>query len=100
MENLFISVVYTLKNEGDREKAVKEMNDSGVLDAIRKENGCYIYQYYYSAENERTLVLYEKWESAEHQKIHMTQPHMQTAMAIMNKYVESVKVYKLDIGNF
>lgn len=100
MADFIIAVTYTFKNEGDREKAVKEMTDSGVLSAIRSENGCHTYDHYYSVENGKTMVLYEEWESADHQKIHMTQPHMKTAMEIMGKYTESTKIKRLTLGEF
>ena len=99
MENFTILVIYNLKNDGDREAIVKEMTESGVLNAIRNEDGCYIYDYYYPVENAKQLVLYEKWESIEHQKVHMTQPHMKTAKEITGKYVESVSVKKIDLSD-
>ena len=100
MADFIISVIYTFENQGDREKAVKEMTESGVLAAIRNENGCLTYDYYNSVEDCKTMVLYEEWESAEHQKIHMTRPHMKTAMEIMGKYTESTKIKRLTLGEF
>ena len=100
MADFIISVIYTFGSEGDREKAVKEMTDSGVLSAIRNECGCLTYDYYYSVDDNKTMVLYEEWESAQHQKIHMTQPHMKTAMEIMGKYTESTKIKKLTVSEF
>ena len=100
MADFIIAVRYTFKEEGGREKAVKEMTESGVLSAIRSENGCLTYDYYYSANDPKALALYEEWESAEHQKIHMTQPHMKTAMEIMGKYTESVTIKKLTVEEF
>jgi len=98
MADFIISVIYTFENQGDREKAVKEMTESGVLAASRNENGCLTYDYYDSVEDGKTMVLYEEWESAEHQKIHMTQPHMKTAMEIMGKYPKSTVIKKLTVS--
>lgn len=100
MADFIIAVHYTFKKEGDRELAVKEMTESGVLAAIRNENGCLTYDYYYSADNPKALALYEEWESAEHQKIHMTQPHMKTAMEIMGKYTKSTVIKRLTVSEF
>lgn len=97
MENFTILVIYKAKNQGDREAFVKELTKSGVLDAIRNENGCLAYDYYFSNEDNKTLVLYEKWESKEHQRVHMTQPHMKTAMEIKSKYIESAELKQIDI---
>lgn len=98
MENLEILVIYKAKSVGDRENFVKELTESGVLTAIRNEDGCFAYDYYFSNEDEKTLVLYEKWESPAHQKVHMTQPHMKTAMDIKAKYIESVELKRIDIS--
>ena len=97
MENFTILVIYKAKSVGDRENFVKELTERGVLTAIRNEDGCHAYDYYFSNEDEKTLVLYEKWESPAHQKVHMTQPHMKTAMDIKAKYIESVELKRIDI---
>ena len=97
MENFTILVIYKAKSVGDRENFVKELTERGVLTAIRNEDGCFAYDYYFSNEDEKTLVLYEKWESPQHQKVHMTQPHIKTAMDIKAKYIESVELKRIDI---
>ena len=100
MADFIIAVRYTFKEEGGREKAVKEMTESGVLAAIRNEDGCLTYDYYFPVEEPKTLALYEEWESAQHQKIHMTQPHMKTALEIMGKYTESTVIKRLTVSEF
>lgn len=97
MESFTILVIYKAKSGEDRANFVKELTESGVLSAIRNEDGCHAYDYYFSNEDEKTLVLYEKWESPDHQRVHMTQPHMKTAMDIKSKYIESVQLKKIDI---
>ncbi len=87
-----ILVIYTAKSEKDGKEFIAEMTKSGVLDAIRNENGCLKYEYF---SNAATILLYEAWESPEHQKIHMTQPHMSTAMEIKKRYISSVTLKKL-----
>ena len=88
-----ILVIYTAKSEGDGKEFIAEMTKSGVLDAIRNENGCLKYEYFSNGKD--TILLYEAWESPEHQKIHMTQPHMSTAMEIKKRYITSVTLKKL-----
>ena len=80
-----ILVIYTAKSNEDAQ--------GGVLDAIRAENGCLKYEYFSNGKD--TILLYEAWESPEHQKIHMTQPHMKTAMEIKQKYIDNVSINKL-----
>lgn len=99
MEGFTILVIYKARNEGDRESFVRELTEKGVLEAIRGEDGCLAYDYYYSNEDKITLALYERWESAEHQRVHMTQPHMKTAMEIKSKYIDSVKLKRIDISD-
>ena len=98
MNEFTILVIYKAKNEGDRESFVKELTETGVLNAIRNEDGCMAYDYYYSHDDKNALVLYEKWASTEHQKIHMTQPHMKTAMEIKSKYIDSAQLKKIEIS--
>ena len=98
MNEFTILVIYKAKGGGDREAFVKELTESGVLDAIRNEDGCMAYDYYYSHDDKNALVLYEKWASTEHQKIHMTQPHMKTAMEIKSKYIEGAQLKKIEIS--
>ena len=43
----------TLENK--REDFVKRVKSEGILDAIRKENGCYAYEYYFS-ENDKNIL--------------------------------------------
>ena len=70
-----IYVVYTCV-EGRAEEFVKRVTESGIADAIRNEDGCIRYDYYLKYGSTNEVLLIEKWESAEHQKVHMTQPHM------------------------
>ena len=97
MENFTILVIYKAKSENERELFVKELTESGVLNAIRSEDGCLAYDYYFSNEDKCKLVLYEKWASREHQKVHMTMPHMTTAMEIKSKYIDSAELKQIDI---
>ena len=92
-----ILVIYKAKSENARKAFVKELTDSGVLNAIRSENGCLAYDYYFSNEDKLKLVLYEKWASREHQKVHMTQSHMATAMEIKSKYIDSAELKQIDV---
>lgn len=100
MNNLTICVIYKARGKGEREKYVSELKSSGVLDAILSENGCLAYEYFYSDKDENTLVLFEKWENSECQKIHMTMRHMKTAFEIKDKYIESATLRRLDISEF
>ena len=83
--NIFVRFTANAPRAG--EAFVKEVNESGVADKIRAEDGCIKYDYYFSAQDDKLLLLIEQWESAEHQKVHLTQPHMDELRAIKSKYI-------------
>lgn len=97
MEKFTICVVYTAKNSKAREEFVKELHKTGVLSLIKGENGCLKYEYYNSVDDETKLVLFEEWENKECQQIHMTQPHMKTAMDIKSKYIEKAELKQISM---
>ena len=62
--------------DNKREAFIKKVKDTGILNAIRSEDGCIKYDYYLSEADTNELLLIEQWESKEHQQIHIAQPHM------------------------
>jgi len=83
-----LTVTYYAK-PGCGRKFVEELEASGVAAAVRAEDGCIRYDYYYSAKSEDEVFLFEEWESEQHQQIHVTQPHIATLKAIKGTYIES-----------
>jgi quinol monooxygenase YgiN len=77
---------------GKREAFVKRVREEGVLDAIRAEDGCHRYDYYFSEEDENEIMLIEAWETKQHQQVHIGQPHMATLRSFKDEYVESTKL--------
>ena len=53
--------------DGKREAFVERAKAEGIVDEIRKENGCIRYDYYYSEKDPNEILLIEEWESKEHQ---------------------------------
>ena len=60
---LLIQVTYTMR-PGQRDAFVRKIRESGILDAIRGEEGCLGYAYYLPEEEDGTLLLVEKWTGA------------------------------------
>ena len=60
---------------GKREAFVERMKTEGVLEAVRAEDGCIRYDYFYPVGSDNTLFLWEQWESREHQKVHCQTEH-------------------------
>ena len=70
-----------------RDAFIEKVKETGVLDAIRKEDGCIKYDYYLSEKDANELLLIEQWESKEHQQIHIKQSHMDTLRGFKNDYI-------------
>lgn len=70
-----------------REAFIQKVKETGVLDAIRAEDGCIKYDYYLSEKDPNELLLVEQWESKQHQQIHITQPHMATLRTFKDDYI-------------
>lgn len=85
--------------DGKREAFVERAKAEGIVDEIRKENGCIRYDYYYSEKDPNEILLIEEWESKEHQQIHIEQPHMARLREFKNDYIESTKLSEFEIPN-
>lgn len=85
--------------DGKREAFVERAKAEGIVDEIRKENGCIRYDYYYSENDPNEILLIEEWESKEHQQIHIEQPHMARLREFKNDYIESTKLGEFEILN-
>ena len=62
---------------GKREIFIEKIKELGLLDAVRAEDGCHRYDFYFSEKDPNELLLIEEWETKEHQQIHIEQPHME-----------------------
>ncbi len=93
---LLIQVTYTMR-PGQREAFVRKIRESGILDAIRGEEGCLGYSYYLPEEEDGTLLLVEKWTGAQAQKAHLETPHMKQMAAFKPEYVADTKLISCTI---
>ncbi|MEE0435009.1 MAG: antibiotic biosynthesis monooxygenase [Peptococcaceae bacterium] len=91
MEELTLTIVYTTK-PGMRQAFIDDIVKEGLLDKIRAEEGCIAYDYYASEDDIDRLMLIEKWQSAAHQEIHLTQPHMDTLRLIKERYIVQTEI--------
>ena len=82
---------------GRREAFVESVKQNGILAAIRAEDGCIRYDYYYADENPNELLLIEAWESKEHQQVHIGQPHMATLRTFRNEYIAESKLGEFEL---
>lgn len=93
---LLIQVTYTMR-PGQREAFVRKIRETGILDAIRGEEGCLGYSYYLPEEEDGTLLLVEKWTDAPAQKAHLETPHMKQMAAFKPEYVADTKLISCTI---
>ncbi len=82
---------------GKREEFIQKVKSEGILSDIRAEDGCLRYDYYLSDSNENELLLIETWQTKEHQKLHMTTPHMARLSAFKGDYIENTTLGEFEL---
>lgn len=82
---------------GKREAFIEAVKTAGILDAVRAEDGCICYDYYFSEKDANEILLIEKWESKQHQQIHLDQPHMVKLREMKGGYIESTILGEFEI---
>lgn len=80
-----------------REAFIQKVKDTGILDAIRAEDGCVRYDYYLSEKDANELLLIEQWETAQHQKVHMKQPHMARLYEFKDSYISNTIIGQIEL---
>ena len=88
---MLFQVTYTML-PGQRDAFVQMMRESGILDQIRREEGCLDYRYYLPEEEDGTLLLVERWTGPEAQKAHMATSHMARLGQVKAQYVAETSV--------
>lgn len=81
-----------------REAFIEKVKETGVLDAIRAEDGCARYDYYFSEKDPNELLLIEQWASKEHQQVHLTQPHMDALRGFKGEYITDTTLGEVTLG--
>jgi quinol monooxygenase YgiN len=95
--------VYTIYVKFDclpqkREAFIEKMRETGILAAIRGEDGCKKYDYYLSENHADELLLIEQWETKSHQQIHLTQPHMVQMREFKDDYIAKTTLGEVTLG--
>lgn len=83
--------------EGKREAFINRLKDDGILSAIRAEDGCEMYDFYFSEEDKNALLLVEAWTSRHHQAVHMTTEHMARFRVVKDTYVATSHLGEFEI---
>jgi len=80
-----------------REAFIGKMKETGILNAIRAEDGCRRYDYYLSEKDPNELLLIEQWETPQHQKNHIDQPHMVQMRTFKADYITDTKIGEITL---
>ena len=79
-------VTYKFENKEKRDGFLEAVTDDRIASIVRKEDGCLRYDYEVPEES-NILLLYEEWETKDHQIVHTKQPTM-----------NRIKAYKIRFG--
>ncbi|MBS6370829.1 MAG: putative quinol monooxygenase [Lawsonibacter sp.] len=93
---MLFQVTYTML-PGQRDAFLQMMRESGILDQIRREEGCLDYRYYLPEEEDGTLLLVERWTGPEAQKAHMATGHMARLGQVKAQYVAETSVVSWEL---
>ena len=83
MQNYFVR--YYFDSSRDRDGFMEEIKAERIGEITLAEKGCLRYEYFFPADSDREIFLWEQWESEADQKCHMTQPHFDTIGKIKDK---------------
>ena len=80
-----------------REAFIQKVKDTGILEAIRAEDGCIRYDYYLSEKDPGELLLIEQWESKQHQQTHIAQPHMVQLRSFKDDFITKTTLGEVEL---
>ena len=83
--SLVMHLYYTGKN-GSARKFVKEMEESGTAERIRREPGNICYDYFVSVSDPETVLLVDEWDSQKALDDHHASVMMETLSQLREKY--------------
>lgn len=87
---------------GNAKRFADEMISSGIVDAIRAENGNLQYEYYRSLSDPETVLLIDSWKDQAAIDAHHASPMMAKIAALRDKYDLHMKAERFlsDEGGF
>ena len=83
--SLTINIYYTGKN-GSARAFAEEMIASGIVDAIRAEEGNEKYEYFFPMEDPETVLLIDRWRDQQALDIHHKTEMMDRIAALRKKH--------------
>ena len=89
--SLTIHLYYTGKNGSARQFA-QEMMESGIVDAVRAEEGNEQYAYFFPMEDEDTVLLIDRWRDQAALDFHHKSPMMAQIAQLRDKHKLRLRV--------
>ena len=83
--SITINLYYTGQN-GNAMKFVEEMVSSGIVSAVRAEEGNERYEYFFPMDDSETVLLIDRWSSQEALDLHHKSEMMKQIAALREKY--------------
>ncbi len=86
-----INIYYKGEN-GNAKRFAEDMKNSGILEKIRNESGNLGYDYFFSANDDETVLLIDKWENQSAIDAHHASNIMLQIVSLRDKYGLSMRV--------
>lgn len=90
MTNFYVT--YTMPSKEDRDGYYREIKENGIDEISRGEDGCIRYDYFFPADTDNQIFLWEQWESREAQKVHCQTPHFAQLGELKVKYNATTEI--------
>ena len=87
-------VTYSFNNKEDRDSFYAEISAAETGKLSRQEEGCAKYDYFFPAEDDTKLFLWEQWENEEAIERHSKMPHFLNLRSIKEKYEVTTDILK------
>ena len=91
--SITFNICYTGKNGAARTFA-EEMTASGIVDAIRAEDGNLRYEYFFPMDDPETVLLIDSWRNQAALDLHHASPMMAQITELREKYDLHMRVEK------
>ena len=93
--SIIVNLYYTGKN-GAARKFAEEMTASGVVAAVRAEEGNERYEYFFPMEDPETVLLIDRWRDQEALDFHHKSPMMEQIALLRDKYKLRLRVERYE----
>ena len=93
--SITIHLYYTGSN-GNARKFAEEMMASGLVEAVRAEEGNERYEYFFPMEDQETVLLIDRWQDQAALDFHHKSPMMAQIAVLRDKYKLRLRVERYE----